>query len=182
MLWPGREDEEPPDKRSGEQQHAGEDIGEVPAEVRGGDELCGERAQDQRTAAVAHEQDAGGKALFVRESRDDGGDDAVVDEADAYPRDGEGDEEQPDALGREEHTEQKAHEAEHAARRDGKAYAEAVGDGPADDPAEAETAEHDGEADAQLRAGPAEALAEWDRVDAPGVDDAVYEHHGGADG
>lgn len=174
---PRRQDEGQADERGCQQQRAGEDIGEVPAEAGGGDEPGGEAAEHQRARAEAHEQHAGGEALLVREPGHDGGDDAVIHKADAYAGDGEGDEQQPDEVRLQEHAEHEADAAEYASDGYGDADAAAVGHRAAEDAAEAEARQHHREAGAELGVGPAEAGSEGHGVDAPGVDDAVYEQH-----
>ena len=174
---PGRQDEGPAYERGGEQQCAGEDVCEVPAEAGGGYESGGEAAEHQRACSEAHEQHAGGESLLVREPGHDGGDDAVIDKTDAYAGDGKGDEQQPDAVCEQEHAEHIAHAAEYAADWDGDPDAVAVGHGAAKDAAQAEAGKHYREAGAELGAGPAESGAKGDGIDAPGVDDAVYEQH-----
>ena len=152
----------------------------MPAEAGGGDELGRQAAQHEGAGPVAHQQHAGGKALLVRKARHDGGEHAVIHKAHAYARNGEGDEQQPETVGLQEHAQQVAHKAQHAARGDGDAHALPVRHGAAYDAAEAEAAQHDREADAEFCARPAEALHEGRGIDAPGVDHAVYEQHGRA--
>lgn len=95
-----RQDEGQAYEGRGQQQRASEDVGEMPAEAGGGDELGRQAAQHEGAGPVAHQQHAGGKALLVRKARHDGGEHAVIHKAHAYARNGEGDEQQPEAVGR----------------------------------------------------------------------------------
>ena len=177
-----RQDEEAAYDGAQEYERAGRGVGRPPAEGGAFDELRGQGAEHERARAEAHEQDAARKALLVREAGHDGGYHAVIHHAHAEARRREGRVEQPEPSLAEQHAEQIARAAERAARGDAEADAAPLRDGAAEHAAQAEAAQHDREAKAQLGARPAEGRAEGRGVDAPGVYDSVYKHDGGSGG